>query len=636
MARCSIVIPVHNRAAFTRRCLDALLAVPPKDADLAEIVVADDASSDATQALLAHYDERLLGATLATNGGFAEACNVGASVASGEYLVFLNNDTVPQPGWLDALVGYADAHPEAAVVGSKLLFPNDTIQHAGVVICQDRLPRHVYAGFPADHPAVNRSRRFQVVTAASVLIRRGPFDAVGGFDATFRNGFEDVDLCLRLGERGAQVHYCHESALYHLESVSRDPASWQERENLRRYYRRWYDRVEPDDLEYYLEDGLLGLAYRRFYPVTFSLSPLLGVLDAGGRSSEADRLLADRSRQVFELQKENVGLRVRLNDAERDAAVPSPGAARSAQGFSDAPRPVSIVMPVHNAFDSLVVALQSVIRHTNLSVHHLIIVDDASTDPRIRTYLENLAPTPSLNIRVIRNKRNKGFSRSVNLGIKCSSGDVLLLNSDTIVTVGWLEKLQRAAGSRPGIASATPFSNNAALCSIPEFFEPNDVPEGFTVDSFAALVERLSFRAYPEIPTAVGFCMYIARDALTAVGLFDERRFARGYGEENDWCMRARKLGYAHVLDDATYVYHRGAASFGPERKAELVARHHELLRALHPGYHPALRAFARSNPLRPLHEHLITGMNLARSLGHDGATQTSSANAQAHRSLSN
>src|SRR5439155_17167350 len=103
------------------------------------------------------------------NGGFAAACNDGVAAAEGDELVFLNNDTIPTKGWLDAMLAYAKDRPRVAVVGSKLLFPNDTVQHAGVIICQDGNPRHLYTGFPADHPAVNRSRRLQAVTAACML-----------------------------------------------------------------------------------------------------------------------------------------------------------------------------------------------------------------------------------------------------------------------------------------------------------------------------------------------------------------------------------------------------------------------------------------------------------------------------------
>jgi hypothetical protein len=233
--------------------------------------------------------------------------------------VFLNNDVVPKAGWLDALVRYAESHPKAAAVGSKLLFPDGTVQHAGVVICQDLYPRHLYAGFPAEHPAVNRSRRFQIVTAASVLFRRKPFEEAGGFDAAYLNGFEDVDLCLRLGERGHEVHYCHESVGYHLEGVSEGRAK-AEKENFRLYRERWNHSLQPDDVQYYLEDGLLGMGYARSYPIRLKASPLLAVVEGDERERQSDRLLNLRSLQVFELLKETVRLTVRVQEAELRAA----------------------------------------------------------------------------------------------------------------------------------------------------------------------------------------------------------------------------------------------------------------------------------------------------------------------------
>ena len=166
MPDCSIVIPVYNHASVTRQCLNALLENPPQDVEC-EIVVVDDASTDITPELLASYGSQITGIRHQQNRGFAHACNDGAAAASGELLVFLNNDILPRPGWLEALVRYARAHPAAAVVGSKLLYPDGTIQHAGVVICRsDRYPRHLYRGFPGEHPAVNVSRTLQVVTAA--------------------------------------------------------------------------------------------------------------------------------------------------------------------------------------------------------------------------------------------------------------------------------------------------------------------------------------------------------------------------------------------------------------------------------------------------------------------------------------
>jgi GT2 family glycosyltransferase len=269
----SIVIPVHNRAPLTKQCLDAILAQPPGVER--ELIVVDDASTDATADLLAAYGDEVRAIRRAENGGFAAACNDGAAAAGTDQIVFLNNDTIPRAGWLDALVRHLEEHPRAAVVGAKLLFPDGTVQHAGVVVGQDRHPRHLYAGFPGDHPAVNRSRRCQIVTAACALVRREAFEQAGGFDTAFRNSLEDADLCLRLGELGWEVRYCHESVLEHLESVSRGKRSEETERNRRLFHERWAGRVRPDDLDHYVEDGLLRIPYPESSPLRVEIAPVL-------------------------------------------------------------------------------------------------------------------------------------------------------------------------------------------------------------------------------------------------------------------------------------------------------------------------------------------------------------------------
>jgi GT2 family glycosyltransferase len=312
--RCSIVIPVHNRAGLTKLCLDSILAEPP--AALLEIIVVDDASTDDTARLLASYGDAIRVVHREHNGGFAATCNDGARVAHSRYLVFLNNDTIPRGGWLDTLVAYALRHPRAAVVGSKLVFPNDTVQHAGVVIRDDGNPLHLYSGFSADHPAVNKSRRFQAVTAACALVDRAPFWEVGGFDTAFLNCFEDIDLCLRLAERGFESHYCHESVVEHLESASRGRDPDEVLRNAEILRTRWSGLVKRDDLDYYLEDGLLGLQYGDMYPIAMEVAPELAVLEVEGRSQGADRLLEANSRQIVGLLAEAVRLTARIADLE--------------------------------------------------------------------------------------------------------------------------------------------------------------------------------------------------------------------------------------------------------------------------------------------------------------------------------
>ena len=308
MPVCSIIIPVHGLAEITRQCLDRLIGELPNARDR-EILVVDDASPDGTLAMLAEYGGSIRVVAQEQNRGFSHACNSGARVALGRYLVFLNNDTIPLPGWLDRLVDYADEHPMAAIVGSKLLYPNGTIQHAGMVFDADRHPQHLYLGFPADHPAANRSRAFRMVTGACMLIARGAFEAAGGFDTAFVNGYEDVDLCLRVGSFGREVHYCHESVLIHLESVSEGRTA-RDSANHDLYSRRWKSKVIPDDLLYYQEDGLLRFTYRGVTPMSVSLAPELGVVDDEARRTPADRLLAARAEQVRALLKETITLKV--------------------------------------------------------------------------------------------------------------------------------------------------------------------------------------------------------------------------------------------------------------------------------------------------------------------------------------
>lgn len=314
----SLIIPVYNHASLTRQLLNRLVTELSPAAQ-PEIIIVDDASTDGTPSLLQNYHPRIRVLTHRKNLGFAASCNDGAALAEGRYLIFLNNDTLPQGDWLGELIHYAECHPRAAVVGSKLLFSNGTIQHAGVIIGQDGAPHHIYAGFPHDHPAVNKSRRFQIVSAGCALVRREAFERVGGFDTSFINGAEDVDLCLRLGEWGYEIHYCHTSVLYHLESVSEGRFA-HDAHNARLLTSRWQGKLQPDDLRYYLEDGLLRIDYSSvshdmLYPLEMQISPLLANVAPRQGAQEAGRLVRERTQQVYDLLRENAHLKAELAQA---------------------------------------------------------------------------------------------------------------------------------------------------------------------------------------------------------------------------------------------------------------------------------------------------------------------------------
>lgn len=324
MSRASVVVPVHGNAALTRRCLELVLSDLPPDC---EVVVVDDASPDQTPAVLSEFGERIRILRMEENAGFSRACNEGAAAAGGELIVFLNNDTEPQPGWLGALLGYAEREPAADAVGAKLIYPTGTVQHAGVVFGQDGYPHNLYAGLPADHPAVNRSRRLQAVTAACMLVRHPAFERLGGFDEGYENSLEDVDLCLRIGAAGGEVHYCHEAVVVHLESVSRGRRDRFQR-SVDLYRSRWRDSVRRDDLSVYAEDGLLEVEYPASYPLRLTVSPQLASVDEG-RRDEVEELLESYARRTSDLLAEVMRLTALAGasggSSEREAAPAAGG-----------------------------------------------------------------------------------------------------------------------------------------------------------------------------------------------------------------------------------------------------------------------------------------------------------------------
>jgi len=256
---------------------------------------------------------------------------------------------------------------------------------------------------------------------------------------------------------------------------------------------------------------------------------------------------------------------------------------------------VDVVIPVYDAHDDLVACIDSVRAHTGH--YRLILIDDGSTDPRVGALFERIAAERREDVVLLRNSRNLGFVATANRGMTHGRADVVLLNSDTLVTPGWLDGLRRCAKSDVRIGTITPFSNNAEICSFPRFCV-NNPPPGDPAGVSAAMA-LAAVPVYPELPTAVGFCMYIRRRVIDAIGVFDPV-FGRGYGEENDFSMRARDAGFRNVLCDDAFVVHLGARSFGatmPARVYENVAK----VVARHPDYLIRVREFIARDPLAPI-----------------------------------
>ncbi|WP_428570692.1 glycosyltransferase family 2 protein [Pseudodesulfovibrio sp.] len=247
----SVVIPLFNRVELTAACWESLVA-HTGTAEV-EVVFVDNGSADGTAAFLRGVaGSAAPPATVlsnAENQGFAKACNQGARAARGGVVVFLNNDTVVHENWLAPLAAELADHPETGVAGAKLLYPDGTVQHAGVCVNRWNIPYHVFLGAAPDDPLVSGRRAFPMVTGACMAVRREEFLALGGFDEGYVNGHEDVDLCLRYAEAGLRSVYRPDSVVTHHESQSEGRMAHC-RANTQRTLDRWLDRLVQDDFNY--------------------------------------------------------------------------------------------------------------------------------------------------------------------------------------------------------------------------------------------------------------------------------------------------------------------------------------------------------------------------------------------------
>jgi len=261
---------------------------------------------------------------------------------------------------------------------------------------------------------------------------------------------------------------------------------------------------------------------------------------------------------------------------------------------------VDVVIPVYNAPDDVERCVASVLAHTG-GGYRLILIDDASPDPRVGDVFARLRARGLPQLTLLANGTNLGFTGTANRGLRLSDNDVVLLNSDTEVTAGWLDALTRCAASSPHVGTITPWSNNAEICSYPRFCADNAWPDGADPEPVRAALAATAVPTYPLLPTGVGFCLYVKRELIDAIGVFDPA-FGRGYGEENDFCLRAYRAGYWNVLCDDAFVLHLGGRSFVGE-KARLSPKNTAILLARHPDYATVVGDYIARDPLRPLRD---------------------------------
>lgn len=271
---------------------------------------------------------------------------------------------------------------------------------------------------------------------------------------------------------------------------------------------------------------------------------------------------------------------------------------------------IDIIVPVYNAYTYTEECIKSILKNTDLEKNTLVLINDKSPDEKILPMLQKYKEeNADKQIVVLDNEENMGFVKTVNKGMQYSENDVILLNSDTEVTKNWIEKIQTCAYSNPYIATVTPLTNNGTICSVPNFGIDNELPKNMTLEQYAQMIEKISKNRYPELTTGNGFCMFIKRDVITELGIFDDETFGKGYGEENDFCYRALDHGYINVLCDNTFIYHKGTQSFKKENltesRAAIIDEHMRLLRTKHPIYVVKTDEFISNNPLRDIQENV-------------------------------
>ncbi|MBM2813850.1 MAG: hypothetical protein HW421_612 [Ignavibacteria bacterium] len=271
----SIVIPTHNNIDYTRNCIESIEQTCAESST--EIIIVDNASTDGTIDFLRKQDSKPKIQVIfnSSNENYAKANNQGVALAKGCYIIFLNNDTKPFPGWTDELVKVFENDVKVGIQGAKLLYPNDRVQHAGIVFGkvspQLTMHYHIYLNTPGDAPCVNVPREYQMVTGALLAIRKELFNQIGGFDENYLFGHEDLDLCLSARKLGFKVWYNPKVSAYHFESITkklrgleqfesfvRNPNGMDSRNN-EYFLEKWQGFLFEDADKYYLEDGFLNL-----------------------------------------------------------------------------------------------------------------------------------------------------------------------------------------------------------------------------------------------------------------------------------------------------------------------------------------------------------------------------------------
>ena len=263
---------------------------------------------------------------------------------------------------------------------------------------------------------------------------------------------------------------------------------------------------------------------------------------------------------------------------------------------------VTVIIPVYKGIQETINCLYSVINSKNKNKFDLIVISDCAPEPQMEVELKNLKKEHKFQL--FFNEINLGFVATINKGIELAqTRDVILLNSDTVVANYWLDNLHTVAYSNIAIGTVTPMSNNATICSFPGFCVDNELPKDYQVHELAEFCSTNQSKEI-DLPTAHGYCMYIKRQVLDEIGLFDVQKWGKGYAEENDFSLRASKLGWRNVMTNKTFVHHLGSVSFAEDTEG-FIEKNLQKLNSIYPDYPLLVQTFIKQDPARLLRNEL-------------------------------
>lgn len=278
---------------------------------------------------------------------------------------------------------------------------------------------------------------------------------------------------------------------------------------------------------------------------------------------------------------------------------------------------VDIVVPVFNALDDVSKCLESLLANTDDLAVRVIVVNDGS-DEKTTEWLRGYCRNKKI-IELVEHGDNRGYTKAVNTGLRKSTADyVVTQNSDTIVSTGWLKGMLRCFDSSSKIGVVGPLSNAASWQNVPNLrdakgnFAVNDIPAGYSIDEMAKLVFAVSKRIYPRMPFVNGFCFMIKRELINQIGYMDEEIFPIGYGEENDFCIRAVDAGFELAIADDVYVFHAKSKSFGHDRRKGLSEQGTKNLKFKHgeEKYFERLEAVKKTKILDGIRSRIVLELN--------------------------